>query len=43
MGSDAVRVTWCFKRSAEPLYKLMVNVLNIVGPKFASHINSNIR
>ena len=37
-----MRVTWYFKRSSEPLYRLMVNVVNIVGPKFAAHINSNI-
>ncbi len=41
---DNVLVQWSFQRSAEPMYRLQVNVVNVVGTKFdKSAINSDIR
>ena len=42
-GDDAVLVTWQFQRSPGTLYKLLVNVVNIVGTKFMKTVNSDIR
>ncbi|ELT90741.1 hypothetical protein CAPTEDRAFT_219540 [Capitella teleta] len=39
---DAVLITWHFKRSPGELYNLLVNVVNIVGPKFQKTVNSDI-
>lgn len=42
-GDDAVLITWTFQRTLGPLYKLLVNVVNIVGSKFQKTVNSDIR
>ena len=43
MGPDAVAVKWHFERSGEPMYRLLVSVVNVVGIKFKKEVNSNIR
>ena len=43
MGPDAVAVNWHFERSGEPMYRLLVSVVNVVGTKFKKEVNSNIR
>ena len=43
MGDDEVLVRWNFKRSAEPLYRLLVNIVNVVGPRFKPKVTSDIR
>ena len=43
MGPDAVAVKWHFERSGEPMYRLLVCVVNVVGIKFKKEVNSNIR
>ena len=43
MGPDAVAVKWTFERTGEPMYRLLVNVVNVVGTKFKKEVNSNIR
>lgn len=42
-GTDTAQVIWHFQRSAEPLYRLLVNVVNIIGVKFQKDVNSDIR
>ncbi len=43
VGPDAVAVAWGFPRSGEPMYRLLVCVVNVVGTKFKTGVNSNIR
>ena len=43
IGDHDIMVRWSFKRSAEPLYRLLVNIVNVVGPRFQTKVNSDIR
>ena len=42
-GRHAVRVAWELPREPDPQYKLLLYVVNVVGTKFSSEINSDIR
>ncbi len=41
-GSDEVLVRWNFNKDAGPMYRIVVNVVNVVGAKFTKAVNSNI-
>ena len=42
-GVNAAVVRWNFQRSAEPLYRLIVNSVNVVGSKFKKNVASDLR
>ena len=41
-GSDEVVVRWHFNKDAGPMYRIVVNTVNVVGAKFTKVVNSNI-
>jgi len=42
-GLDSVAISWQYQRAVNPQYRLLVNVINVIGSKFGKDVNSNIR
>lgn len=42
-GMNAAVIRWHFQQSAEPLYRLIVNAVNVIGTKFKKEVASDLR
>ncbi|KAH3816779.1 hypothetical protein DPMN_118302 [Dreissena polymorpha] len=42
-GKTGLRVQWSLPRRPDPVYDLLLYVVNVVGTRFQSSINSHIR
>jgi hypothetical protein len=42
-GKHSVRIAWELAKKPDPQYKQLLYVVNVVGTRFSSEINSDIR